>query len=186
MQSLEYNRKQNMNSLEDDWAMLPTRRHFMGATGCGLGSLALSSLSDNANAAENSANQALNFVPKAKRVIYLFQSGAPSQFELFDHKPELEKQHGKDLPASFFKGQRQTGMTSRQKKQVCKSIYRFGRHGESGAEISENLPYLSSVADDICIVRSMTTEAINHDPAITFFQTGFQQAGRPSMGAWMS
>ena len=173
-------------SLEEDLQMLPTRRHFLGAGGLGLGSLALSSLANEADAAELVSPGNLDFAPKAKRVIYLFQSGAPSQFELFDHKPELEKQHGKPLPPSFFKGQRQTGMTASQKKQVCKSIYRFKRHGKSGAEISENLPYLGSVADDICIVRSMTTEAINHDPAITFFQTGFQQAGRPSMGSWLS
>ncbi|MEE2642791.1 MAG: DUF1501 domain-containing protein [Planctomycetota bacterium] len=176
-----------MNELED-LSLMTTRRQLLGRASCGIGSLALASLLNGDAAAKdlNQGNGRTHFPAKAKRVIYLFQSGAPSQFELLDYKPELEKQHGKELPASFFRGQRQTGMTAGQKKQVCRSIYRFGKHGQSGAEISENLPYLAGVADDICIVRSMKTEAINHDPAITFFQTGFQQAGRPSMGAWAS
>ncbi|MEC9094201.1 MAG: DUF1501 domain-containing protein [Planctomycetota bacterium] len=170
-----------------DRSLMPTRRELLGKTSWGIGSLALASvLNRDCFSAGNRSPVQLPFRPKAKRVIYLFQSGAPSQYELFDHKPVLDRQHGKDLPASFFKGQRQTGMTANQKKQVCRSIYRFGRHGKSGAEISENLPFLAGVADDLCIVRSMQTEAINHDPAITFFQTGFQQAGRPSMGAWAS
>ena len=120
-------------------------------------------------------------------MIYLFQSGAPSQFELLDHKPALAKAHGQVLGSEFFGGQRLTGMTSGQKeKKVCKSIYNFSRHGQSGTELSELLPHLGQVADELCVVRSMQTQAINHDPAITFFQTGFQQAGRPSMGAWAS
>lgn len=168
-------------------ALMPTRRQLLGKTSTGIGGMALASLlNENIWSNEKSDRDRTHFQPTAKRVIYLFQSGAPSQFETLDHKPELEKQHGKDLPPSFFKGQRQTGMTAGQKKQVCKSIYKFKKYGQSGAEISENLPFLGKVADDICIVRSMKTEAINHDPAITFFQTGFQQAGRPSMGAWAS
>ena len=159
-----------------------TRRALLSQTGLGLGSAALASLT----ATGNVAGATMFGNGPAKRVIYLFQSGAPSQFELFDHKPKLDELHGQDLPAEFFDGQRQTGMTAAQKKQVCRSIYRFDRHGESGAELSELLPHLSKVADDLCIVRSMQTQAINHDPAITFFQTGFQQAGRPSMGSWVS
>ena len=163
-----------------DLNLLQTRRQFLGRTS--IGSAALASLLND----KVSADAAGPVIGQAKRVIYLFQSGAPSQFELFDHKPKLEELHGKDLGTEFFKGQRQTGMTAGQKKQVCRSIYTFKKHGDSGAEISENLPHLAGVADDICIVRSMQTQAINHDPAITFFQTGFQQAGRPSIGAWVS
>ena len=165
-----------------DLNLLQTRRQFLGRTSIGIGSAALASLLND----KASADAAGPVIGQAKRVIYLFQSGAPSQFELFDHKPKLEELHGKDLGTEFFKGQRQTGMTAGQKKQVCRSIYTFKKHGDSGAEISENLPHLAGVADDICIVRSMQTQAINHDPAITFFQTGFQQAGRPSIGAWVS
>ena len=170
---------------EHDNAMMQTRRQFLGRTSTGIGSVALASL----------LNPRLfaglvgfpNFAPKAKRVIYLFQSGAPSQFELLDYKPALSKAHGQVLGSEFFGGQRLTGMTSGQKeKKVCKSIYNFSRHGQSGTELSELLPHLGQVADELCVVRSMQTQAINHDPAITFFQTGFQQAGRPSMGAWAS
>ena len=162
--------------------MMLTRRQLLGKSAVGLGSLGLASVLN-----RNLFSQAPGLLPgKAKRVIYLFQSGAPSQFELLDHKPELERLHGQELSSDFFEGQRQTGMTARQTKRVCRSIYTFDRHGQSGAELSEMLPHLATVADDLCIVRSMQTEAINHDPAITFFQTGFQQAGRPSMGAWVS
>jgi hypothetical protein len=175
-------------------ALMHTRRQLFGRTSAGIGSVALASLLNQDLFAAESPDQKRvgglsgfpNFAPKAKRVIYLFQSGAPSQFELFDHKPKLEQMHGKVLGSDFFKGQRQTGMTSAQQKRVCKSIYKFARHGKSGAEISQLLPHLAKVADDICIVRSVHTDAINHDPAITFFQTGFQQAGRPSMGSWAS
>jgi hypothetical protein len=175
-------------------ALMHTRRQLFGRTSAGIGSVALASLLNQDLFAAESPDQKRvgglsgfpNFAPKAKRVIYLFQSGAPSQFELFDHKPKLEQMHGKVLGSDFFKGQRQTGMTSAQQKRVCKSIYKFARHGKSGAEISQLLPHLAKVADDICIVRSVLTVAINHDPAITFFQTGFQQAGRPSMGSWAS
>ncbi len=159
-----------------------TRRRLLSRAGIGVGSLGLASVM-NGNVLSQTPNLRSG---RAKRVIYLFQSGAPSQFELLDHKPELEKLHGQELGSDFFEGQRQTGMTAGQKKQICRSIYKFNRHGNSGAEISEMLPHLATVADDLCIVRSMQTDAINHDPAITFFQTGFQQAGRPSMGAWVS
>jgi hypothetical protein len=128
-----------------------------------------------------------HFAPKAKRVIYLFQSGAPSQIELFDPKPKLAKLHGEELPDTVRKGQRLTGMTATQSSfPLAASKYRFKQHGKSGAWISELLPHTAKVADHLCIVRSMHTEAINHDPAITFFQTGAQLAGRPSIGAWLS
>ena len=128
-----------------------------------------------------------NTVPTAKRVIYLFQSGGPSQIELFDHKPQLNKLHGTDLPDSVRVGQRITTMTSWQDGlPVTPSIYSFARHGRCGAWMSELMPHTARVADDLCIVRSMHTEPINHDPAITFMQTGSQLAGRPSMGAWLA
>jgi hypothetical protein len=124
---------------------------------------------------------------KAKRVIYLFQSGAPSQIDLFDYKPELRNQFDKDLPDSIRKGQRLTGMTSGQARfPTAPSIFEFKQHGQSGAWISELMPHLATVADKLCFIKSMYTEAINHDPAITFFQTGSQIAGRPSVGAWLS
>ncbi|MEZ5387562.1 MAG: DUF1501 domain-containing protein [Prosthecobacter sp.] len=128
-----------------------------------------------------------NFAPKAKRIIYLFQSGAPSQMDLFDPKPQMEKHRAEDLPDSIRKGQRLTTMTSKQKSfPVAPSIFKFAQHGKSGIWLSELLPHLSTVADEMCVVRSMFTEAINHDPAITFCQTGSQLAGRPSIGAWLS
>jgi len=180
--------------LYDESNLTVTRRQLLGRTSTGIGSVALASLlNDNlfgglsrAEARTAGANQMPHFAARAKRVIYLFQSGAPSQFELFDHKPKLRQLHGQELDAVFFQGQRQTGMTSQQEKRVCRSVYSFQRHGQSGAELSGLLPHLGRVADEICIVRSVQTQAINHDPAITFFQTGFQQPGRPSMGAWAS
>ena len=128
-----------------------------------------------------------NFPAKAKRVIYLFQSGAPSQMDLFDPKPGMKKEHGKDLPDSIRKGQRLTTMTSGQKTfPIAPSIFKFARHGKSGQWMSEVLPHLSKEADELCFIKSMHTEAINHDPAITFCQTGHQLAGRPSIGSWLS
>lgn len=127
------------------------------------------------------------FPAKAKRVIYLFQSGAPSQMDLFDPKPAMEKHFAEDLPASIRNGQRLTTMTSRQKKfPVAPSIFEFKRHGQSGMWFSELMPHMSKIADKFAMIRSMHTEAINHDPAITFFQTGSQLAGRPSIGSWIS
>jgi Protein of unknown function (DUF1501) len=135
----------------------------------------------------SSAIQAPHFAPKAKRVIYLFQSGGPSQLELMDYKPELTKLHGSELPDSIRQGQRLTGMTSGQKSfPVVAPKFKFAQHGQNGAWFSELLPHTAKIADDLCIIRSMHTEAINHDPAITFMQTGSQQPGRPSLGAWLS
>ncbi len=128
-----------------------------------------------------------HFTPRARRIIYLFMSGGPSQLDLFDHKPLLNQRNGEDLPESVRMGQRLTGMTGNQARlPLAGSIFKFARHGQSGATISELLPWTAKLADRLCFVKSMVTEAINHDPAITFFQTGHQIAGRPSMGAWLS
>jgi hypothetical protein len=157
------------------------RRVFLGASAAGLaGKLALAGLAADGKPWATGA-------PKAKRVIYLFQSGAPSQMDLFDPKPGLEKHRGQDLPDSIRKGQRLTTMTSGQSKfPVAPSIFKFARHGQSGLWLSELWNYLPRVADELCMVRAMRTEAINHDPAITFAQTGNQLPGRPSIGAWVS
>jgi hypothetical protein len=161
-----------------------TRRHFFQRTAAGIGIPALASLLQ----AETGGLPGLpHFPPKAKRVIYLHQSGAPSQLDLFDYKPGLEKLHGTELPGSVRMGQRITGMTSGQSSfPVAKSKFTFKQYGQSGAWLSELLPYTSKIADDIAIVKTTNTEAINHDPAITFIQTGSQQPGRPSFGSWVT
>lgn len=158
------------------------RRQFVKGGGIGLGAFALKAMQTQAASAETP-----QFPAKAKRVIYMFQSGAPSQLETFDYKPNLIDIQKTELPDSVRMGQRLTGMTSGQKSfPVAPSKFKFNQHGHSGAWISELLPYTSEVADDLCIINSMKTEAINHDPAITFCQTGFQLAGRPSIGAWVA
>ena len=164
---------------------LLTRRYFFGKASAGLGIAALSSL---LQADESAGLPGLpHFPATAKRVIYLFQSGAPSQMELFDYKPGLKELTGTELPDSVRSGQRLTGMTSGQTTfPVAASLFRFEQHGNSGAWVSELMPHTAKVADDLCFVKSMYTEAINHDPAVTFFQTGFQLAGRPSIGAWLA
>jgi len=167
----------------------PTRRQFLRGTGLSLGSMALASLSapDPARAAGETLLSLPHLAPKAKRIIYLFMHGGPSQLDLFDHKPDLAKWHGKEIPASVVGGQRLTGMTSGQaSKPVTASLFRFARHGRSGAWVSELLPHTARKIDELCVVRSMHTEAINHDPAVTYLQTGHQQPGRPSFGAWLS
>jgi hypothetical protein len=164
-----------------------TRRHFLSGAGLGLGSLALGALLPRPSAAADGILGAPHFLPKAKRVIYLFQSGGPAQQELFDYKPLLNEKNGEQLPDHVRGGQRLTGMSVNQASiPLAGSVFKFARHGKCGAEISELLPHTASIADELCIIRSMFTEAINHDPAITFFQTGSQIAGRPSMGAWVS
>ena len=172
------------------------RRSFFSRSGTGLGALALSQmLGNDGRAATNpTPSQKLEGVlaqphiaPRAKRVIYLFQSGGPSQLELFDHKPLLEKMHGKELPDSIRGDQRLTTMSASQVRlPVSRSFFKFDQHGESGASVSELLPHTAKIADDLTFIKSMHTEAINHDPAITFFQTGSQIAGRPSIGSWLS
>jgi hypothetical protein len=166
------------------------RRTFLANTAAGIGLAALGSLVGELSAAEEKG-PALpglpHFQPKAKRVIYLFQSGAPSQMDLFDHKPGLAKHRGEDLPDSIRQGQRLTGMTAGQAKfPVAPSIFKFDRHGDSGQWFCELLPHTARWADSIAFVKSMVTNAINHDPAITFFQTGQEIAGRPSIGSWLS
>ncbi|MBK9316166.1 MAG: DUF1501 domain-containing protein [Acidobacteria bacterium] len=176
-----------------------TRRHFFGRLSLGVGTAALTSLlGKDLSAAislqgpQESAQKAglpdlPHFAPKAKRIIYLFQSGAPSQLDLFDPKPGLEKYRGQNLPESIRKGQRLTGMTAFQSSfPTAPSIFKFNRHGNSGAYLSELLPHTAKIADELCFIRSMYTEQINHDPAITSALTGFQLAGRPSMGAWVA
>lgn len=169
------------------------RRHFFSQLSVGIGSLALGSLLIPdlfKNPRSPMAEQPLgipHFAPKAKRVIYLFQSGAPSQLESFDYKPTLLKRMGEDLPESIRNGQRLTGMTSGQDKfPLMPSAAQFRQYGKSGAWVSDYFPYTAKIVDEICILKSIHTEAINHDPAITFFQTGNQQSGRPSMGSWLS
>ena len=159
------------------------RRTFLKTSAHGFGALGLGSLL----AKDDGMLIGTHHKPKAKRIIYMFQSGAPSQMDLFDPKPDLGERFSEDLPDSIRMGQRITGMTSGQKTlPVAPSIFKFAQHGQSGAWLSELLPHTAKVADDLCIIKSMHTEAINHDPAITFFQTGHQLAGRPSIGSWMS
>ncbi|MEO1979239.1 MAG: DUF1501 domain-containing protein, partial [Fuerstiella sp.] len=167
-----------------------TRRHFFSRSAGGLGTAALASLlhSDGAAAAQrNSVDDFQTHTPTAKRVIYLFQSGAPSQLDLFDHKPNLADLRASELPDSIRQGQRLTGMTKDQPSfPVAPSTFRFQQRGQSGAWVSDLLPHTAKIADELCFVKSMHTEAINHDPAITFIQTGAQLAGRPCMGSWLS
>jgi hypothetical protein len=165
-----------------------TRRHFLGRASLGVGVPALASLLQGDRSFEaESQPEFPNFNPRARRVIYLFQSGAPSQMDLFDFKPALRDFRARELPDSVRMGQRLTGMTSKQTSfPVAPSIFKFAQHGGSGAWVSDLMPALSEVVDELCFIKSMHTEAINHDPAITFFQTGAQLAGRPSIGAWLS
>jgi hypothetical protein len=168
-----------------------TRRHFFARSARGLGAVALASLLPRALAAAGPGSAAgppglPNFAPTARRVIYLFQSGAPSQMELFDYKPVLNKLNGEQLPESVRGGQRLTAMTAQQSSfPLAGSLFQFQQHGKSGAWLSDLLPHTATIADELCVIRSMYTEAINHDPAITFFQTGSQIAGRPSLGSWI-
>jgi len=171
-----------------------SRRGFLNRFGLGLGGLALANLIQPAKLLGASAGSAdrgllnghLHFPAKAKRVIYLFMAGGPSQIETFDYKPVLNERNGEQLPDSVRKGQRLTGMSGNQSSlPLAGSKFKFAQHGRTGAWVSELLPHTAGVVDDLCIVRSMFTEAINHDPAITFLQTGSEMSGRPSMGAWV-
>jgi hypothetical protein len=165
-----------------------TRRHFLSRLSMGVGAMALGSLaSAGRSISPGQIDHLPHFAPRARRVIYLFQSGGPSQLDLFDYKPLLEKRNGEELPESVRKGQRLTGMSGNQSSlPLAGAQFGWKRHGESGAWVSELLPHTARIVDKLCFVRSMHTEAINHDPAITFFQTGSQIAGRPSMGSWIS
>ena len=174
-----------MMSPLNDPALAVNRRYFFGQSVTGLGIASLASLLNQDASARESVSQ---IAPKAKRVIYLFQSGGPPQMDLYDYKPYLDKVHKQEVPESVFQGQRLTGMTAGQSSfPVARSVFNFEQCGESGAWLNTDcMPHLAKVADDICFIKSMHTDAINHDPAITFFQTGFQIAGRPSIGAWLS
>ncbi len=179
-------------------SLLLTRRQLFGRTATGIGTAALASIlnprllaSETTPSADIAGKLGVlgtpHRAPKAKRVIYLFMSGGPSHIDLFDHKPRLRDYHGTELPGTIRMGQRITGMTSGQKSFPCVApMFEFKQHGQCGAWISELLPNIATIADDIAIVKSLNTEAINHDPAITYIQTGSQQPGRPSLGAWLS
>lgn len=183
-----------MNCHHIDFGM--SRRDFFGRFALGLGGAALGSLLErDAAAASPSAVPspfqgilaAPHHAPRAKRIIFLFMSGGPSQLDLFDHKPLLNRMNGQDLPDSVRKGQRLTGMSGNQASlPLAGSLFSFAQHGQAGSTVSELLPWTAKIADELCFVKSLHTEAINHDPAITFFQTGSQLAGRPSMGSWLS
>jgi len=163
-----------------------SRREALTRFGGGLGSLALGGLLNPASASIPSPSY-LTSAPKAKRVIYLFQSGGPSQMDLFDYKPKLNEEQGKELPDSLRKGQRLTGMSGNQSSlPLVGSPFQFTQHGESGTWMSELLPHTAAIADDITVIKSLYTEAINHGPGVTFMQTGSQIAGRPSIGSWLS
>ena len=166
-----------------------TRRQFLGRSAAGIGAAALASLLNPQllAATGSAANRLTHFAPRARRVIWLTQAGAPSQLDLFDYKPHLRARFKQELPDSIRSGQRLTGMTSNQKTlPVAPSLFEFKQHGRSGIWLSELLPHTAGVVDDLCFIRSLHTEAINHDPAMTFLQTGSEQAGRPSLGAWLS
>src|SRR5262245_32070687 len=176
-----------------------SRRHFCGRSASGLGIAALAHLlgqdllaqgqrsASTTSKKEGGLLDLPHFPPRAKRVIYLFQSGGPSHLELFDYKPLLEKVAGNDLPESVRKGQRLTSMTSMQSRlPIVPSLFKFAQYGNSGAWVSELMPNTAKVVDDLCFIKSLNTDQINHDPAVTFAQTGFQLAGRPSLGSWVT
>ncbi|HUS07674.1 MAG TPA: DUF1501 domain-containing protein [Bryobacteraceae bacterium] len=175
--------------IHDGCGLYMTRRHFFGQSASGIGVAALATLLGcDLNAAVHGGLPGLpHFPAKAKRVIYLFQSGGPSQMELFDYKPRLTEFQGNDLPESIRNGQRLTGMSATQSSfPVVPSRFQFAQQGKSGAWVSELLPHTAKIADQLTFIKSMHTEAINHDPAVTFLQTGSQIAGRPSIGSWLS
>jgi uncharacterized protein (DUF1501 family) len=177
----------------DKALLVETRRQILARGARGLGSLALFSLLAENSPASN-AKQVFgglpgvpHFAPKAKRAIYLHMLGAPPQLETFDYKPDMGKWFDKDLPESIRQGQRLTTMTSGQTRfPIAPSIFKFGQHGKSGTWVSEILPYTAKMTDDIAVIRSMHTDAINHEPAVTFLQTGFMIAGKPCIGSWLS
>ena len=189
-----------MKKLVEERQLGMNRRNFLSKSSLGIGVAALSALvgcnpiGANKNGVISDLGSGLegvlkapHFAPKAKRVIYLFQSGGPSQLDLFDYKPLLNKMNGEELPESVRNGQRLTGMTSGQDSfPLAGAQFKFDQYGQNGTFVSEIMPYTAQIVDELCIVKSMYTEAINHDPAITFFQTGSQQPGRPCFGSWMS
>src|SRR5436190_8727377 len=184
-----------MDAIQNAVRQTLARRTFLKQSTTGLGALALTSLFNpklfamepGDGPAVPGALGHLHFAPKAKRIIYMFMSGAPSHLDLFDPKPNLIEMTGKDLPDSVRKGQRITTMTSGQKNLLCVgSPFKFEKYGQAGMDVSELLPHLTKIVDDCSFVRSMHTDPINHDPAVTFFASGHQQPGRPVMGAWLA
>jgi uncharacterized protein (DUF1501 family) len=185
----------NHSQLIAQRALQLTRRHFFGRSSLGVGTAALAGLlragtGPDANQLDNlgvgGQLKQLHHAPRAKRIVYLFMSGGPSQIDLYDHKPRLVQDNGLEIPESVRMGQRLTGMSGNQATlPLAGSKFQFQQHGQSGAWVSELLPHIAKVADKLCFVKSVFTEAINHDPAITFIQTGSQIAGRPSLGAWL-
>jgi len=171
----------------DEAKLLLTRRHFFGLAGTGIGTAALATLAAQDAQASEGLPGLPHFPPTAKRVIYLFQHGAPSQLDLFDYRPKLQSLRGTDLPDSIRQGQRLTGMTAYQTKfPTAPSVFNFAQHGQGGMWLSEILPHTGTVADRLCLIKGLQTEAINHDPAVTFLETGAQIAGRPSIGSWIA
>lgn len=172
----------------DQWITLETRRQFFGRTAKGVGAAAMAALCDRPAAADSGgALGAGHFTPRAKRVIWLFMAGAPSHLDTLDYKPQMADWFNKDLPESVRQGQRLTTMTASQARfPIAPSMFRFERHGQCGKFVSELLPHTGSMADDLAFIHTVWTEAINHDPAITYIQTGNQIPGRPTLGAWLS
>ena len=169
-----------------EYAQTVTRRQFLGNCQVGIGSIALGTLMARDAAAKpgEKTTGVPHFPARAKNVIYLHMAGSPSQLELFEHKPALVKYNGKSCPKKLLEGKQFAFI--RGVPVMLGSPYRFRKHGESGTWVSSLLPYTGGVIDDLCVVKSLYTEAINHDPAITLMQTGSQQPGRASMGAWIS
>ena len=175
----------NMDPLTQHSAQL-TRRHFFGRSATGIGAAALASLLDGNLQAQGDSGLP-HFAPRAKRVIYLFMNGAPTHVDLFDYKPKLKELHGKPVPQEYVGDKRFSTMTGNPKgKLMLSPVEPFHRRGQSGAWVSELMPHTASIADDLCFIKSMHTEQVNHSPAVTFFLTGSEMAGRPSMGAWLT
>lgn len=176
-----------LDPLTEQQALL-TRRQFFGRNATGIGSMALGSLlAERANGSANGIAELPHFLPKAKRVIYLFMNGAPTHVDLFDYKPEIKKLHGTPVPESFFGGKRFSTMTGDPSgKLMLSPVEPFRQRGESGAWVSDLMPFTAGVADRLCFVKSMYTEAVNHAPAVTFFLTGSEMAGRPTIGSWLT
>ncbi len=176
----------NMDPLSQQTA-LQTRRHFFGRSATGIGTAALASLLSRNAQGEQGKPDLPHFTPKANRVIYLFMNGAPTHVDLFDYKPKLKELHGKPVPQEYVGGKRFSTMTGNPKgKLMLSPVEPFHQRGESGAWVSDLMPHTARVADDLCFIKSMHTEQVNHSPAVTFFLTGSEMAGRPSMGSWLT
>jgi len=178
------------DALRREWLALETRRHFLGRGMQALGWAGLASLLGRPLAAQTAAGPAVlgpHYAPRAKRAIYLFMAGSPSQFETWDHKPVLQRMFDQDLPESVRGGQVLTGMTASQARfPIAPSIYKFAQHGQAGHWVSELFPHTARIGDELCVLKSLHTEAINHEPAILQLTTGNMFPGRPSLGSWLS